>query len=688
MSECREICVAVVTGFLFYSVFFPSLLAADITNEAQRPPHLLRLNGPDQTPCPQLLRNLARGSSGNDVVQLQSFLADRGYFAGPATGYFGPLTANAIKIFQSRNSIPPIGIVGPLTRSALNRACSSTQISGAPSGRNTASVITDANCVIAYDPNDPLSFLNIGTTCAESSPSSLPSPNGDAAIYNSHQTLKVVTSDYLAGAISAIFWNGKQLIYDLGHGNQLQYTAAVDGFGALYNPTEAGSNDDDYHLRLLDDTHTSDIYLQHDTLLGPPWATIPQTSLTSSILRSFSLTGSRITAVSQMAFWGIASDPPVSGTDSETGAVYTYPSNVPHGKVSNYTISKTIQLGVNNWNGARYVDRNNVVEMEATITIPPIDAELRAALDNSSVYYWLSAAQRSAPTVSFEAPTAYLLPGFSHYYELVNPGFAADYRDISTFHGETEDAPFETSNPIIYATADKQYAMGVYALPSANAHPVYRTYVSGSQYSTNSSKWSIAYNGFSLGANASIATFKTYLVFGTVDEVAGVIRSLYYQYQPSQSAQKSTAPDLRISRYHGVGTPTEWFLTSDASEGTRLSASSYWIKDGIVGNIFSYPAPNTVPLMRFYEAASGDHYYTTSQTDANRTIALGYRKEVNIGYAYAPDTTANSLTRAALLRAYNTATKQHFYTTNATEFDNLLIQQDWSDDGIAAYLPF
>ena len=46
--------------------------------------------------CAMLNRNLAVGARGDDVQGLQEFLNTEGYLSTTATGYFGPMTANAV----------------------------------------------------------------------------------------------------------------------------------------------------------------------------------------------------------------------------------------------------------------------------------------------------------------------------------------------------------------------------------------------------------------------------------------------------------------------------------------------------------------------------------------------------------------------------------------------------------------
>lgn len=63
--------------------------------------------------------------SGDDVKELQNRLLYLGYDCGEADGYFGPLTSAAVRAFQQKNGLEVDGIVGALTRAALQTATSS-----------------------------------------------------------------------------------------------------------------------------------------------------------------------------------------------------------------------------------------------------------------------------------------------------------------------------------------------------------------------------------------------------------------------------------------------------------------------------------------------------------------------------------------------------------------------------------
>ncbi len=75
----------------------------------------------------ELLRNLKFGDRGDEVKKLQRILAQfpEIYPKALVTGYFGPLTLQAVKNFQVKYSVTSsgsgFGVVGPLTRALLNQ---------------------------------------------------------------------------------------------------------------------------------------------------------------------------------------------------------------------------------------------------------------------------------------------------------------------------------------------------------------------------------------------------------------------------------------------------------------------------------------------------------------------------------------------------------------------------------------
>jgi peptidoglycan hydrolase-like protein with peptidoglycan-binding domain len=69
------------------------------------------------TPSPS--GTLQLGSSGQAVTNLQNRLRTLGFYTGPVTGYYGDLTAAAVRDFQRSRGIQVNGIAGPQTQTAL-----------------------------------------------------------------------------------------------------------------------------------------------------------------------------------------------------------------------------------------------------------------------------------------------------------------------------------------------------------------------------------------------------------------------------------------------------------------------------------------------------------------------------------------------------------------------------------------
>ncbi len=66
--------------------------------------------------------SLSRGMENEQVKKLQEILArDHDvYPEGLVTGYFGPATERALKLFQKKHGLEQVGYVGPKTRKLLN----------------------------------------------------------------------------------------------------------------------------------------------------------------------------------------------------------------------------------------------------------------------------------------------------------------------------------------------------------------------------------------------------------------------------------------------------------------------------------------------------------------------------------------------------------------------------------------
>ncbi|ULT56792.1 cell wall hydrolase [Neobacillus drentensis] len=62
---------------------------------------------------------LSVGSTGDQIIHTQTILKEIGYFDSQVTGYYGPVTENAVKRFQQDFNIEALGMVGPKTSKRL-----------------------------------------------------------------------------------------------------------------------------------------------------------------------------------------------------------------------------------------------------------------------------------------------------------------------------------------------------------------------------------------------------------------------------------------------------------------------------------------------------------------------------------------------------------------------------------------
>src|ERR1035437_7920188 len=100
-------------------------------------------------------RPLSYGAKGNDVVALQQYLKDQGYFHYPTlTGYFGSYTWRALAAFQWDNKLESVGYLGPKTEFALNKLLDQSLASLATS-TSAAPAAPTANSTISLVPTPP-----------------------------------------------------------------------------------------------------------------------------------------------------------------------------------------------------------------------------------------------------------------------------------------------------------------------------------------------------------------------------------------------------------------------------------------------------------------------------------------------------------------------------------------------------
>jgi peptidoglycan hydrolase-like protein with peptidoglycan-binding domain len=101
------------------------LLAQIVVLQAELNKLIEAKGGNTTTPTCTFTRTLREGTQGTDVTCLQTYLKKKGHFNGTATGYYGPVTRDAVYKWQQSAGIVPeptaIGMFGPRSQETLIR---------------------------------------------------------------------------------------------------------------------------------------------------------------------------------------------------------------------------------------------------------------------------------------------------------------------------------------------------------------------------------------------------------------------------------------------------------------------------------------------------------------------------------------------------------------------------------------
>ncbi|MEE8841675.1 MAG: GBS Bsp-like repeat-containing protein [Eubacteriales bacterium] len=143
------------------------------------------------------------------------------------------------------------------------------------------------------------------------------------------------------------------------------------------------------------------------------------------------------------------------------------------------------------------------------------------------------------------------------------------------------------------------------------------------------------------------------------------------------STQFTVAGEESLSMYRLYNPNSgEHFFTSSQSERDHL-VSVGWKYEGT-----AWKAPKTgTPIYRLYNPNAGDHHYTGSEAEKNNLVKLGWKYE-GIAWYSAPASSGKPL-----YRLYNpncTGAGAHHYTASTTERDNL-VKLGWKYEGIGWY---
>ena len=126
------------------------------------------------------------------------------------------------------------------------------------------------------------------------------------------------------------------------------------------------------------------------------------------------------------------------------------------------------------------------------------------------------------------------------------------------------------------------------------------------------------------------------------------------------------------------------FYTTNRSEADKAVSSYGYNDEGSSCYVLTRTFGGATPLYRLYSSKTGDHFYTTNQAEANKAASsYGYTSE---GIAcYVLRNKRNVPFAIPLYRLYNSGNGDHFYTTSASERDSAA-QGGYSKEGTACYV--
>jgi peptidoglycan hydrolase-like amidase len=267
--------------------------------------------------------------------------------------------------------------------------------------------------------------------------------------------------------------------------------------------------------------------------------------------------------------------------------------------------------------------------------------------------------------ISFYAqanPAAYAQEGIVFY----TPTTQADSNvPVYRFYNSTSgDHFYSTENVAPAQYAAEGTVFYAYPIQTGETVPVYQFYnsVNGDHFYTisaderttllNNPQWGytadgIAFYVFAAQSNGTSPVYRFYNS-STGDH--------FYTASESEKNSISLSP---VYRFYNSSTG-DHFYTASESEKTILSNNSQsgYLPEGIAFYAHSNQANNTVPIYRYYNSSTGDHFYSTDNSTPS-----GYSSEGTAFYAYSSQVSGS----VPVYRFYDPDSGDHYYTISESE---------------------
>jgi peptidoglycan hydrolase-like protein with peptidoglycan-binding domain len=215
---------------LFVFVAFDSESAKAETNTSTQP--LV-----SEESCSSFSNDLYMGSTGADVIALQTWLMNKGFDIPVLSsgkmpkGYFGNLTQAALAQYQNSVGLPSTGYFGPLSRAKLNGLC------GEPlTHTSTSTPIYTPSPIVTNTPiSHPISTPTSTPISNKASVSSIGKPHAEWSFVSAR-----ITSNNIASATSSNSVTGAIVFKAKAIGGAMQKPAQKD-FSVVFASTTSGS---------------------------------------------------------------------------------------------------------------------------------------------------------------------------------------------------------------------------------------------------------------------------------------------------------------------------------------------------------------------------------------------------------------------------------------------------------------
>ncbi|KAL0958593.1 hypothetical protein HGRIS_013934 [Hohenbuehelia grisea] len=148
--------------------------------------------------------------------------------------------------------------------------------------------------------------------------------------------------------------------------------------------------------------------------------------------------------------------------------------------------------------------------------------------------------------------------------------------------------------------------------------------------------------------------------------LAAAVAALPAEPAASNAEAYAPCPDVtkaaRLFRLYHSSSNNHFYTTSEV-EANNAEKKLGYTREGSASFILPTASPHTTPLYRLWSVGASDHFYTTSNDEANSATKLGYTREGIAGHVYK----STNCGGRELFRFWNGAVSDHFYTTDKKE---------------------